>query len=54
VVQILYAFGPGLLGVLRDATGGYGAPLVLCMGLNLAATMVVLMRPRLPAVSSGT
>jgi predicted MFS family arabinose efflux permease len=54
VVQILYAFGPGLLGVLRDATGGYGAPLVLCMGLNLAATMVVLMRPRQPAVSSGT
>ena len=55
VVQILYAFGPGLLGVLRDTTGGYGVPLALCIGLNLAATAVVLMQPRRPvAVSSGT
>jgi predicted MFS family arabinose efflux permease len=46
VVQILYAFGPGLLGVLRDASGGYGAPLIVCIGLNLAASAVVLMRPR--------
>lgn len=55
VVQILYAFGPGLLGVLRDSTGGYGVPLALCIGLNLAATVVVLMRPRrLAPISSGT
>ncbi|MFO1163322.1 MAG: MFS transporter [Reyranellaceae bacterium] len=55
VVQIVYAFGPGLLGVLRDLTGGYAAPLALCMGLNLAATAVVLLRPRRVArVSSGT
>ena len=32
VVQILYAFGPGLLGVLRDAFGGYGVPLAVCLG----------------------
>jgi cyanate permease len=51
VVQILYAFGPGLLGVLRDAFGGYGVPLAVCLGLNLAASAVVLMRPRF---SSGT
>ena len=45
VVQILYAFGPGLLGVLRDAFGGYGVPLAVCMALNLAASALILMRP---------
>ena len=45
VVQIVYAFGPGLLGVLRDAFGGYGVPLAVCLGLNLAAAAVILMRP---------
>ena len=53
VVQILYAFGPGLLGVLRDAFGGYGVPLAVCLGLNLAAAAVILMRPR-HRLSSGT
>ncbi len=46
VVQILYAFGPGLLGVLRDAFGGYGVPLAVCLALNLAASAVILIRPR--------
>ncbi len=46
IVQILYAFGPGLLGILRDLSGSYGLPLALCMALNLAASAMVLMRPR--------
>ena len=46
VVQIVYAFGPGLLGVLRDAFGGYGVPLAVCLSLNLAATVVILLQPR--------
>jgi cyanate permease len=56
VVQILYAFGPGLLGLLRDATGNYGVPLLVCIGLNLAATAVVLLAPRrgAPAARPGT
>jgi predicted MFS family arabinose efflux permease len=45
VVQILYAFGPGVLGILRDAFGGYGVPLAVCMALNLAATALILLRP---------
>lgn len=49
VVQILYAFGPGLLGVLRDVSGGYGVPLVVCMGLNVAAAVLILIRSRQPA-----
>lgn len=52
VVQVLYAFGPGLLGILRDAFGGYGVPLAVCLGLNLAASAVILMRPR--HLSPGT
>ncbi len=49
VMQTLYAFGPGLLGVLRDASGGYGVPLTVCMALNLTAAGLVLMRSRRPA-----
>lgn len=46
VVQILYAFGPGLLGLLRDGFGSYGVPLAVCMVLNLAASGLILLRPR--------
>ncbi|HEY3031704.1 MAG TPA: hypothetical protein VGJ68_16190 [Bradyrhizobium sp.] len=41
--QFTYAFGPGLLGVVRDATGGYTAALVLCMTLQLAAAGTIRM-----------
>jgi MFS family permease len=44
--QFTYAFGPGLLGLVRDATGGYGAALGLCIALNLTAAAIVLQRPR--------
>lgn len=46
VVQILYAFGPGLLGVLRDVFGSYTVPLGVCLALNLVASVVILLRPR--------
>lgn len=43
----LLAFGPTLLGIARDASGGYGAALLLCIALQLAgAAMVVLWRGR--------
>jgi cyanate permease len=41
--QFTYAFGPGLLGVVRDATGGYTAALVLCMTLQLTAAGTIRM-----------
>ena len=44
--QFTYAFGPGLLGLVRDATGGYGAALAMCIALNLIAAAIVLRRPR--------
>jgi MFS family permease len=46
ISQFTYAFGPGLLGVLRDATGGYAAPLGACIALNLVAAAVVVRAPR--------
>ena len=42
--QFAYAFGPGLLGVVRDATGGYTASLVLGMALEIVAAVLVLAR----------
>jgi len=53
VGQLLYAFGPGLLGVLRDAFGGYGVPLAVCLALNLVAAAIVLMRPQPPPGPGG-
>jgi MFS family permease len=44
--QFTCVVGPGLLGLLRDATGGYGAPLALCIALEIAAAAVILWRPR--------
>jgi hypothetical protein len=41
--QVTFAFAPSVLGVLRDVTGGYGAPLMLCMVLQLVAATVVLL-----------
>jgi MFS family permease len=46
ISQFTYAFGPGLLGLVRDATGGYGAALGVCIALNLVAAAIVLRRPR--------
>jgi cyanate permease len=46
VGQFTYAFGPGLVGLVRDAAGGYGAALALCIALNLVAAAAVLRRPR--------
>jgi cyanate permease len=45
--QFTYAFGPGLLGVVRDATGGYTAALALCMMLQFTAAGAIQMsRPQ--------
>ena len=46
ITQFTYAFGPGLLGLVRDITGSYTPPLLLCVALNLAAAVIVLRPPR--------
>jgi MFS family permease len=46
--QFTFAFGPGGLGLLRDATGSYTAALWLCMLLQVLAAGIVLRRRQLP------
>jgi MFS family permease len=43
---LTYAFAPGILGFLRDATGGYTVPLFACIATELLAAAVVLLRVR--------
>ncbi len=43
---IISAFGPGLVGLMRGATGSYAAALVLCLTLNLVSAAMILLRPR--------
>src|SRR5438067_1042621 len=45
IVGIISAFGPGLVGLIRGATGGYAAALMLCVLLKLASAAIVLLRP---------
>jgi cyanate permease len=40
------AFGPTLLGLARDATGSYNAAIGLCIVLQLAGAVLVLMPRR--------
>ena len=40
------ALGPGLIGLIRDATGDYGAALLVCMALKIVGGAFVLVRKR--------
>jgi MFS family permease len=42
VGQFAFALAPALLGIVRDATGGYAAVLAVCIALQLAAAALVL------------
>jgi MFS family permease len=42
--QITYAFGPGVIGLLRDASGSYSLPFYGCIGLELAAAALIMVR----------
>jgi MFS family permease len=46
ISQFTYAFGPGLLGAVRDLTGSYAVPLAICIALDVLAAALVLLRPR--------
>jgi len=48
ICQFTYAFGPGIVGLLRDAFGSYAVPCYACAALELIAAVVVLMRARRP------
>jgi cyanate permease len=44
--QFTYAFGPGVMGVIRDATGTYTVPLLLCAALDIGAAVLILVSRR--------
>jgi predicted MFS family arabinose efflux permease len=44
VTQVTYAFGPGVIGALRDLSGSYTVPFYGCIALELAAAALVMIR----------
>jgi predicted MFS family arabinose efflux permease len=44
--QVTYAFGPGVIGLLRDASGSYALPFYGCIGLELTAAVLIMIRGR--------
>ena len=42
--QVTYAFGPGVIGLLRDASGSYTLPFYGCIGLELIAAVLIMVR----------
>jgi MFS family permease len=50
--QVTYAFGPGVIGVLRDASGSYTLPFYGCIALELTAAVLIMVRGRHKKTSS--
>ena len=48
VNQFTFAFGPALIGVVRDLTGSYAPALGCCIALELVAAVWILMGPGVP------
>ena len=44
--QVTYAFGPGVIGLLRDLSGGYALPFYGCIALELIAAVLIMIRGR--------
>jgi MFS family permease len=44
ITQLTYAFGPGVVGLLRDWSGGYALPFYGCMALEVTAAALVMVR----------
>jgi len=49
--QVTFAFGPSILGVLRDLTGSYGAALGFAVALDVGAAALILMGSRAPSLA---
>jgi MFS family permease len=46
ITQVTYAFGPGIIGLLRDLSGSYALPFYGCIALELIAAMLIMIRRR--------
>jgi predicted MFS family arabinose efflux permease len=52
--QVTYAFGPGVVGLLRDASGSYSLPFYGCVGLELIAAVLVMVRGSVGRITTTT
>src|SRR5262249_47457005 len=46
ITQVTYAFGPGVVGALRDLSGSYTLPFYGCIVLELIAAALIMVRGR--------
>jgi MFS family permease len=46
IAQVTYAFGPGVIGVLRDLSGSYTLPFSGCVALQVIAAVLIMVRGR--------
>jgi MFS family permease len=53
IMQFALAFGPGVFGVLHDATGGYDVVLMVCVALQITAAGLVLCRGSASQMAAG-
>ncbi len=44
--QVTYAFGPGVIGLLRDVSGSYALPFYGCIALEVIAAGLIMLRGR--------
>ena len=51
--QITYAFGPGVIGLLHDLSGSYALPFYGCIGLELTAAVLIMIRSETSSLRSS-
>ena len=52
ISQVTYAFGPGVIGLLRDLSGSYTVPFYACIALELMAAALIMVRARAVVTAS--
>jgi predicted MFS family arabinose efflux permease len=53
ISQITFAFGPGVIGLLRDMSGSYSLPFYGCIGLELIAAVLIMLRGKTPSLRAN-
>jgi predicted MFS family arabinose efflux permease len=53
ITQVTYAFGPGVIGALRDLSGAYTLPFYGCIALELVAAVLIMIRGKSAAPLQG-
>src|ERR1700751_6140332 len=53
IAQVTYAFGPGVIGVLRDLSGSYPLPFYCAIALELTAAVLVMIRSSKSSLRRG-